>query len=130
MAKIGKTPHDLRQPITVVAQRQNRMTESLRDRVSVTGSIRRAFTVRLNDTLIRLGMVLFHPRQQRRAKVETDLCVIIDDVFADDGGSVVCVAFSVNAFVPVVIRRGANFLPDLTSPWVFARRLIEMAVED
>ena len=44
------------------------------------------------------------------------------------GHAVWTVAFGVNAFVPIVIRRGAHLALDFTCPGIFARRLIKMAV--
>jgi len=49
-------------------------------------------------------------------------------VFADERGRVRGVAFGMNAFVPIVVRRGAYFALDSTCPGIFAWRLIKMAM--
>jgi len=79
---------------------------------------------------------LFEPVKKRRPKVETDVRVVVyDSPFAsgrivDGSKSIRSIALDMDTFVPVMKGRGARFLFDNSSPWIFTRRLVEMAVDD
>ena len=80
-----------------------------------------ALPVSRKNVLVSFRMRAFKPRKQRWPKVETDLRVVVRDRIRR-------VTLVVNAFVPIVVRRGAYLALDSTCPGIFAWRLIKMAV--
>jgi hypothetical protein len=76
----------------------------------------------------------FEPREQRGAKIEADLCVVVDYAVGvrsiDLDESVWAVALGMNSFVSVVEWMGARFALDVPGPGILARRLIEVAVNN
>ena len=112
------------------------MTIRLRDRVAMTAVLQNTFSVSFENAFVGVWMILFEPVKERRAKVETEVRVIVYDLgfarrrIVDDGKSIRSIAFDMDAFIPIMKRRGARFLFDNSSPRVFTRRLIEMAVDD
>ena len=75
------------------------------------------------------------PPEQRGAEVEAHAGVVVDDAddlvleVGDAGGAVGGVALGGDAVVPVVIGRGGVLDLDGLEPGVFARRLVEVAVD-
>jgi len=69
--------------------------------------------------------------KQSWAKVETDVAVIVDDdVVAYVSKGIWSVTFTMNAFVPIVIRRGGWLYFDFPRPGILTWWLIEMPVND
>src|SRR5216684_3298979 len=95
-----------------------------------------ALAVCLEDARTGFRMCGFEPIQERGAKIETEVQVIVDDVIDsaapihDASESIRTIALGMNPFVPVVIWMRAVFAIDRTRPGVFARRLVEMGVND
>jgi|SRR6185503_2481690 len=104
------------------------MSVSLRECIAVTRPRSRTRFIGFENSQVGVGMVRLQPRQKRWTEVETNVSVVIDSVFADERGRVCGVAFGMNAFVPIVVRRGAYFALDSTCPGIFAWRLIKMAM--
>src|SRR5206468_2940467 len=76
--EIGKSPKDLGQPITVVAERQNRVTVRLTDGIPVAATLIRAFLISIENPLVSAEMVFGEPRKQRWSKVKADIGIIIN----------------------------------------------------
>ena len=110
------------------------MAIGLRDGVSVTTTSLAADDVGLENSAVGFGMMAFKPREQRGAKVETYLFVIVyralDGLFRADNVrlSVGRVAFGMNALIPVVIRSGAKLALDISGPGILAWWLVKVSV--
>src|SRR5882724_2588057 len=119
-----------------VAERQDRVTKSLRDRVAMPAMLQTTFAVCFENAFVGVRMILFEPVEERRPKVETDVRVIVyQSPFAgcrivDGSNSIRSIALHIDTLVPIMKRRGARFRFDNSSPRIFTRRLIEMAVDD
>src|SRR5437763_1398968 len=93
-----------------------------------------AGTIRGDDSLVRLAMVLFDPTQQRRAKIEINMRVVVDRARLASGRirnnrrAIGLIAFGVNAFVPIVEGSRARLFFDDSCPGLLARRSIEVCV--
>ena len=111
------------------------MTESLGDRVAMPAALRGALTISFENTFVGPLMILFEPVNESWAKVETKVRVIVYDLLSTrrgivyGGKSVRVIALDVDTLIPIMERRGAGFVFDNSSPWIFARRLIEVAVD-
>src|SRR6266550_1371785 len=110
------------------------MSVGLRNRIPMPAALFQALFISRDNSLVRLGMFAFEPGKQSWTKIEANVRVIIncslDYTFAVDD---VCkcvwtIAFVMNAFVPIMIRRGAVLPFDLTGPGILAWRLIEVPV--
>src|SRR2546423_3604053 len=136
IAKVAEPPTNLRKQVALVAQRKNRVAVGLRDRVSVAIAPHAAFTIGIDDFPVSFQVLLFDPTQQRRAEVETYVCIVINDAFficrgIDNArGGIRAVGFRMNALVPVMKGRRGRLFFDNSCPRIFARRLIKMAVND
>src|SRR5712691_6982359 len=82
MTKVSDAPANLRAKIAFVAERQNRVTVSLRNRVAVATMLHCAFAIGSNDARVRVRMIALEPAQQGRPKVETDRRVVINNSLA------------------------------------------------
>src|ERR1043166_8164072 len=93
-----------------------------------------AFLVRLKNALVGLRRVAFHPREQRRTKVQSDAGIVIDDLpdvalfVGNAGRSVGRIAFRRDALIPVVVGIGGLLAFHGLKPRVYPRRLVEMSV--
>jgi hypothetical protein len=100
----------------------------------VAGEALPALHVGFKDGLIHPGRVLLQPGEQRRAEIETDLCVVIGELYdlvfgiQDARDGVRRVAFGGDALVPVMIRIGGVLQLDSLKPRVFPRRLVKVSV--
>ena len=135
--KIGETPAHLRDAIARVAEGEDRVVVSLRDGVAVTVVARGAQAVGFDDALVGYGIVVFHPREQRRTEVEADVLEVVDrparcarSVSKMRAEGVGAVTLVVNALVPVVEGVHLGLALDDARPRILARRLIEMSVDD
>src|SRR5215208_1718610 len=135
-AEVGQPPAYLRAPVALVAEREDRVVVALRDGVAVAAVAQRTLAVGLNNPRVGLGLVAFEPVEERRAEVEAESRVVVDDALdaavrvADAREGVRAVALGVDALVPVVEGRGARLALDQLRPGVLARRLVEVAVND
>src|SRR5947209_18489654 len=109
---------------------------ALRDGVAVPFVAAHARAVGFDDARVSSRMMLFEPRDERRAEVETDVCVVVDDALDaparidHTGEGVRAIALAEDAFVPIWKGARARLRFDGIRPRVFARRLIEMAMND
>jgi hypothetical protein len=91
--------------------------------------------VGVHDALMQRRALALEPRQQRRAEVEGDVLVVVDEVgqaalpVHHAGLGVGAVALAGDARVPVVVAAGGGLALDLARPRVLARRLVEVAVD-
>jgi hypothetical protein len=99
------------------------MSISLRDRIAVPTTLRNTLSISRQDLLVSFGMMLFEPRQQRWTKVETNPRIV-------PGSSIRRIALRVNPLIPIVKWRRTRLQLDFASPGIFARGLIEVAVDD
>src|SRR5947209_11088253 len=79
IAKIGNAPANLSTSIAFIAEGQDRVAISLSDRVAMTTALVPALTIGVDDARVSVRMISCQPGQQRRAKVETDPGVVVDD---------------------------------------------------
>src|SRR5262245_37511176 len=116
MTKIRDAPNNLCLTIPVITQRQDRVSVSLRDRITVTRPFTCALFISQNDELVCDGMMLFQPGQKRWSKVETNMRVVVDANFANRCSRICRVTFGVNALVPIMIRCGTELAYDFACP--------------
>lgn len=133
--KIAQAPQNLRLFVALVAQRQDGVVVDLRQRRAVAGKTKHALLVGKQNGFVHPAQMCGHPRQQRRAVVETDALVVADDVgdaalaIQDARKTVGLVALGADAFIPIVIGEGAVLDFDGAKPRIFAGRLVEMTVD-
>jgi hypothetical protein len=78
--------------------------------------------------------VSFHPRQQRGAKVEADLRIVVDYIYdafirsQDTRNRVRAITLCGDSFVPVMIRISRILKLDFFKPGILARWLIKVTV--
>src|SRR5205085_2892718 len=136
LAKVVQAPANLCAAVALVAERQDRVMIALRDGVAVPAVSARARAVGFDDARVSKRMMLFEPRDERRAEVETDIGVVVDNALDAPARinhareSVRAIALAEDAFVPIGKGARARLRLDGISPRIFARRLIEMAVYD
>ncbi len=134
--KIGEAPTNLGPQIAFIAQWQNRVAVRLRDRVAVTVVFHRALPIGVENSVVGFRMLLLKPTQERRPKIETDVLVVIDRArlarrrIRNCRRRVWLITLGVNSLIPVMKRRRAGLFFDDSRPRVFARRLIEMSVDN
>src|SRR5262249_54056683 len=93
-----------------------------------------ALAVSRENGLIGLRYGVFKPGEQRRANVEADPGIVVDDLddaalaVQDPGGGVGRVAFGGDPLVPVVIRIGRILQLDRLQPGILPRGLVEVAM--
>ena len=63
IAEVRQAPANLRLPVAFIAQRQNRMTVGLRDRVAMSSSFARAGLIGVDDPRVGVGMIPLEPAQ-------------------------------------------------------------------
>src|SRR3977135_937473 len=112
------------------------MPESLGDRVAMAAVLQNTFAISFENAFVGGWMILCEPVKERRTKIETDVRVVIYKLLfarcriVDGSKSIRSIALDMDTLVPIMKGRGARFLFDNSSPWIFTRRLIEMAVDD
>src|ERR1700694_5344269 len=112
------------------------MAISLGNRVAVSGTLEGALLIGIDDAGICIRMIVLEPAQQGRSKIEADIRVVIHTSFPARGRignarpGIWLVTLGMNAFVPVVKRRGTGLDLDDTGPGILARWLVEMAVDN
>jgi hypothetical protein len=127
VGEVGQSPAHLGADIALVRERQDRVV--VRDGDGGAGG-----AVRVDHALVDVGVVTFQPREQRRAHVEGQVPVVVDDR-GDEAAlvhharpAVRPVALGRDALVPVVPRRRGRLRADFLRPGVLARRLVEVPV--
>ena len=110
------------------------MVVDLGDGVSVAGSSRSTLTIGFEDSGVGVWRFFFHPRQKRRAEVETYGCVVVNDLLnatvaaKNASGGIGLVTLSGDTLVPIVIRLGRILKLNGLEPWIFTGRLIEVGM--
>ncbi len=135
--EVGDTPFHLGYPVGLVAKGQDGMVIGLRDGVTVPPVAFEAVAVRLQDALVGMGMVFFHPGKECRAEIKAEGLVTIDNAFDSvrlgveyPGEGVRPVAFVVNPVVPIGKGFGVGLVVDNSRPGVFPGWLVEMSVDN
>ena len=129
-------PPDLRGAVARVAEGKDRVVVGLGDRVPVPPPPQGREPVRLDDPGEGRRVPAGHPGRERRADVEAELLVVVDDpleappAVQDPGQGVRPVALGVDPLVPVVPGGGARLAVDVAGPGVLSRRLVEVTVDD
>jgi hypothetical protein len=101
---------------------------------SVPGEPFDTLFIRFKNRLVYFLVVLLQPCQKCGPEIETDLCIVIDDIddlfvlIENAGCRIWCIAFGSNAFISVVIWIGRILNLDFLKPGVFAGRLVKMTV--
>ncbi len=135
MLEVAHAPAHLRALVALVRQRQDDVVVRLRDRAAVSRVPLRRHAIRFQDGRVRIRRRRFEPAQQRRAEVEADRRVVVDDAedallrVQDAGGRVRLIALGRDARVPVVIRERGVLRLHRLQPRVLPRRLVEVAVD-
>ena len=76
-------------------------------------------------------MAFSKPRKKCWPKIEANVSVVVYyGVATYVSKGIRSITFAMDAFVPIVVRNCTGFYFDFTSPWVFPRWLIEMAVDN
>ena len=135
ITKVSQSPANLCAEIAFVAERQNRVTVGLRNRVAVPGLRDDALAIGGDDPVVSTAVMLVEPAQQRRTEIETDVFVIVESArFAvwkrHNYGAVRAITFGMDAFVPIVKWRGGRLFFNYSRPRIFAWGLVEMSVND
>ena len=133
--KSAIAPEHLGLLVARAGQGQDHVIVDLGQRVAVPPPPLLAEAVGLDDALQHLGGGLGHPVQERRAEVEADPGIVVQEI--DDpplaveqpGPGVGGVAFVGDPLVPVVERGGRVLDLDDAEPGVLARGLVEVAVD-
>ncbi len=105
------------------------------ERRAVAGEVLQALAVGFQNGLVDVGGLLLQPGKQGGPEVKANLGVVIDDAgdaafgIENTRGAVGRVAFSGDALIPVVVGVGGILQLDGFQPGIFARGLIEMAVD-
>src|SRR5262249_25575793 len=128
-------PLHLRRAIALGRERHDHVVEHLRDRRAVPAESLAARLVGRDQRGVNVRRLVLEPRHQRRSDVEAHALVVVDD--ADDltlpvdhaPGYVRPIALRRDPIVPIAIRKRARLRLDRLEPRVFARRLIEVAVD-
>src|SRR5690349_20916676 len=100
----------------------------------MTGKLFLAIPVRIDNAFVYIGRTLGRPGQQCGPEVITNFRIVIDDAcdamlpVKNAGGQIRRVALGGDALVPIVIRVCRILQLYLLEPWIFAGRLIEMAM--
>src|SRR5580765_5193802 len=97
--------------------------------------LKHAFAIGFDDARVSVSVMLIQPTQQCRTEIKIDVCVVVDELFigtclADANKCIGPITFEMNSLVPIVERRGARLRGNDSGPRIFARRLIEVAVND
>src|SRR5439155_14431612 len=85
--------------------------------------------------LIDAGSLLFQPRQKRRTEVETDPCVVVEELenailrVKNSGSGIRSIALGRDALIPVMVRVGSVLKLDGFKIWILSRGLIEMPMD-
>jgi hypothetical protein len=135
MLKIPYPPDDLGSLVPAVSEGHDHMVVNLGEPVAVAGPQLDAMAVSLDDGLIYLRCLCFHPGEERRAKIEAYLSIVAHDVHdaslvvEDPRGGIRGIAFGGHPLVPIVIGVGGVLDLERFQPGIFPRRLIEMAMD-
>ena len=128
-------PAHLRFLVPGVGQGKDDVVVPLRQGGAVSGEPLAAFPVAFEDGVVHRGGFLLHPGQQRRAEVEADAGVVVDDLLdpsvpgVGPGKGVGRVTFRGDPLVPVVVGICGVLQFDRLQPGVLPRRLVEMTVD-
>ncbi len=132
--EIARAPPDLRLLVAPRGERHDHVVVRLRQRRAVPAEAARAVPVPVQDRLVRLRRLLFHPGEQRRSEIEAHPRVVVDDLrdpptaVEDARRAVRRVALRRDLLVPVVVRDRRFLKLDGFEPRVLARGLVEVAV--
>ena len=135
MLEVGDAPADLGERVAAVGERHDDVVVDLRDRGAVAAVALRAGPVGVEDHAVGARGFVGQPAEQGGAEVEAHPRVVVHDaddlvlLVRDAGGAVGGVALGGDALVPVVVGRGGVLDFDGFEPGVFARGLVEVAVD-
>ena len=108
------------------------MVIDLSNGIAVSVSFFQTVLVCLQDRLVDIGFMPFHPGEERWTKIEADFAIIVGDlkdavsIIHDPCGGIRCITFCKDLFIPVMkgFRRVLDF--QFIQPRIFTWRLIEM----
>ena len=133
--EVGDAPADLGEGVAGAGERHDDVVVDLGDGGSVAAVAGGAEAVGFEDHVVGAGGLVVQPGEQGGAEVEAHPGVVVEDaddlVFdvLDARGAVGGVALGGDAVVPVVVGRGGVLDLDGFEPWIFAGRLVEVAVD-
>jgi hypothetical protein len=133
--EVGDAPADLGDAVLLVGEGQDDVVVDLGHGGAVAGEALSTEPVRVEDAAVDARGVFFKPGEEGGTEVEADAGVVVDD--ADDllalvehaAGAVGGVALGGDALVPVMEGSGGVLGLDGFEPGIFARRLVEVAVD-
>lgn len=111
------------------------MVVGLSHRIAMAESIQ-TLLVRIENLAVGLGMVLFHPNEQRRSEIVRDVLVVVHDIAhvsvsieipAEGIGSIAVVVYPL---VPILIGFRGWLLGYDFDQGILPRRLVEVSVEN
>ena len=132
--EVFDAPDHLRVLVVGVRQGHDHVVVRLGHRTAVAGELLPAAPIGLQDHLVDVRGVRFQPVHERRAEIEADALVVVDDIDDPPVGpqnprtGVLPVALLRDSRIPVVIRIGRILQLDVFEPRVLPRRLIKMSV--
>ena len=132
--EVGQAPSHLGDFVAAAAERKDRVSVRLRDRIPVS-SDRTTCPISLQDRAVDVRALQLEPRHKRGTDVERERGEVVHDVqdavLRVDGPRrrVRAVTLGGDAGVPVVIRRGGVLDFDALEPWALTGRLVEVAVD-
>src|SRR5579859_3398072 len=134
MLEVTDAPQHLSPLIAAVGQRHDHVIVSLGNSRAVPAEALATCAIGFQNGAIGFRLLRLHPGEQRRAEVEADVGVIIDDALDISLGiqnarsRIGSVTLGGNALVPVVERISGILDLNRLQPGVLARRLIEMSM--
>src|SRR6185369_14839771 len=135
--EIAQSPDDLGAAVAGARERQDRMRVALRDRRAVTGKTTNGIAIAGHERFVDVALLARKIREKRRAEIEAHVRVVHELALAEVAlgvrqqarCAVRAIALFGDALVPVVRRRGTGLRFDAAGPRIFARRLVEVAVD-
>jgi len=133
--EVGNAPADLGAGVAFIRERHDDVVVNLRKRGAVAAVARGAGFVGVLNHAIGAGSEIGEPAQECGAEVVAHARVVVEDAYdlallvLNARGAVGRVALAGDALIPIVIRGCGVLHLNGFKPGVFARRLIEMAVD-
>src|SRR6266404_387954 len=133
--EIGNTPSNLSEFVAFGPERHDSVVVALSDCIPVPGVVGHTAYIRLEDLVVDVVSVPLEPRHQCRPEVEAHLFIVADKLddlplsVEDSSDRIRRVALGGDSLIPIVIWSSRVLYLDVFEPGVFARRLVEVAVD-
>ena len=133
--EVSDAPADLGTGVALGGERHDDVVVNLSECGAVSSEALRGGRVGVEDHAVAAGGEVLQPAQKGGAEVEAHPRIVIEDaddlilLVGDARGAVGGVALRGDALVPVMVGRGGVLDFDGFEPRIFARRLVEVAVD-